>query len=222
MDFVKKKKKGSTSKNRKHWFSGSYRIVWRKSAFGIQLPPRFQATVRTQLPDGRQMWDFVGRHLFKTLQAAITACEAHEKLWKKAEEATGIRGLLDIFDRVPYGYPVWLKPKRNVLAILNDFSSRRKCDYDLSVPTGTSSTSSNATEVESGPASDAADEDGPSWTDTSPTLASAPPATEPVKAQKNRATKPTMRTSKGTKRKLKSGSSPKRASRNSRKKKSEH
>ena len=64
MEFVRKKKRGQDKKVRRTWFSEEgYRIVWRKEVYGVRVPARFQACVRTLVPysDGelRPMWDFV-------------------------------------------------------------------------------------------------------------------------------------------------------------------
>ena len=80
MEFVRKKKRGQNHKVRRTWFSEEgYRIVWRKQVYGVRVPARFQACIRTQVPysDGelRQMWDFVSnRRLIKTLKAAERRC----------------------------------------------------------------------------------------------------------------------------------------------------
>lgn len=91
MNFRRKRIKGQNKKVRRTWLSDEgYRIVWRKEVYGVRVPARFQATVRTILPNGR-MWDFVGRRLFKTMTAAQEACEKHRALWAKAAEAGGVR-----------------------------------------------------------------------------------------------------------------------------------
>ena len=75
MEFVRKKKRGQNQKVRRTWFSEEgYRIVWRKEVYGVRVPARFQACVRTLIPysggELRQMWDFVNhkRRLIKTLR----------------------------------------------------------------------------------------------------------------------------------------------------------
>ena len=90
MEFVRKKRRGQSHKVRRTWFSKEgYRIVWRKEVYGVRVPARFQACVRTVIPfsDGtlKQMWDFVNRdrRLIKTLRAAQDECEKHERLWTK-------------------------------------------------------------------------------------------------------------------------------------------
>lgn len=113
MDFKRKKKRGVSQKVRRVWTApGGYRIVWRREAFGIQLPARFQACVRVMVPTCseagyREMWDFVNprKHLYKTMNAAVTDCEKHFALWSKAAECTGIRAVCALFDRFPLGVP---------------------------------------------------------------------------------------------------------------------
>ena len=98
MQFVRKKKRGQNQKARRTWFSAEgYRIVWRNEVHKICVPARYQACVRTLIPDSngelRQMWDFVNhnRRVIKTLQAAQEECEKHKCLWTKAArpEASG-------------------------------------------------------------------------------------------------------------------------------------
>ena len=112
MNFRRKRIRGQNQRNRRTWLSGDYRIVWRREICGVRVPARFQATVRTILPNG-EIWDFVGRRLFKTLSAAQEACLKHQQLWTKAAEATGIRGLRELFGKVPLGFPAWAKSKLN-------------------------------------------------------------------------------------------------------------
>jgi hypothetical protein len=113
MNFHRKRIKGQNRKARRTWLSDEgYRIIWRNDVYGVQVPARFQATVRTILPNG-QMWDFVGRRLFKTMTAAQEACEKHQLRWAKAAEATGVRQLQELFGKVPLGFPVWVKSKLN-------------------------------------------------------------------------------------------------------------
>jgi len=113
MNFTRKRIRGQAAKVRRTWLSeNGYRIIWRSEAFGIQMPPRFQATVRVTLPQGGEMWDFVStRRLFKTLKAAREACEKHQWLWSRATKATGARGLQELFGRIPSGFPTWVRPK---------------------------------------------------------------------------------------------------------------
>jgi hypothetical protein len=134
MDFVRKKKRGQDKRVRRTWFSAEkYRIVWRKEAFGIPMPARFQASVRTEVPNNETwfaMWDHVDgkHHLYKTLRAAQDACEKHYRLWAKACEVTGIRALLELFGKVPFGIPVWAKRKlnRRVYALLTEMRPTRE------------------------------------------------------------------------------------------------
>ena len=128
MKFIRKKIRGQNQKIRRTWLSKEqYRIVWRKEVHGVQVPARFQATVRTILPNG-EMWDFVGRRLFKTFSAAQEACEKHERLWTKAAEVTSIRGLQELFGKVPLGFPAWAKSKlnRKVYGLLMDTSTGKR------------------------------------------------------------------------------------------------
>jgi hypothetical protein len=130
MQFVRKKKRGQNQKVRRTWFSGEgYRIIWRKEVHDVRVPARFQACVRTLIPDSggelRQMWDFVNhkRRLTKTLQAAQDECEKHKCLWTKACQAGGIRALKELFGgKVPMGLPLWARKKmdRRLYAILTD------------------------------------------------------------------------------------------------------
>jgi hypothetical protein len=117
MEFTRKKRRGQKQSSCKTWTSeDQYRIVWRKEVAGVSVPPRYQATVRTVIPNygntGRpfEMWEFTeSRRQFKTLKAAKDSCEAHRKLWDKACQATGERGLKELFGRIPFGFPVWAK-----------------------------------------------------------------------------------------------------------------
>lgn len=130
MEFVRKKKRGQNHKVRRTWFSEEgYRIVWRKAVYGVRVPARFQACVRTLVPysggELRPMWDFVNRNrrLIKTLKAAEEECEKHKRLWMKACEATGIRALKELFGgRLPLGLPLWARKRldRRLYAILTD------------------------------------------------------------------------------------------------------
>ena len=130
MEFVRKKKRGQNQKVRRTWFSEEgYRIVWRKEVYGVRVPARFQACVRTLIPyssgELRQMWDFVNhkRHLSKTLAAAQEECEKHQRLWTKVCEAGGIRALRELFGgKLPTGLPLWARKKmdRRLYAILTD------------------------------------------------------------------------------------------------------
>jgi len=129
MKFVRKKKRGQNRKVQRSWFSEEgYRIVWRKEVCGVRVPARFQACVRVLVPysDGqlRPMWDFVNhkRRLIKTFKAAEEECEKHKRLWTKACEAGGIRGLKELFGRLPSGLPLWARKKmdRRLYAILTD------------------------------------------------------------------------------------------------------
>lgn len=200
MNFVRKRKRGSRTKNRKYWFSEEgYRITWRREVWGVQVPARYQASVRISLPNG-EMWDHVSnQRLFKTLKAAEAACEKHQRLWYQVIEATGIRKLEELFGKVPIGYPVWTKGKlnRNIYALLTDTSTRKRKDLELcdqDDPTETSSTSAPApaaTMPISIPASPAAE-------------LVAVSATGQAKARRKSASKPTTKSSRGTRKKKQS------------------
>jgi len=130
MEFVRKKKRGQNKRVRRSWYSEEgYRIVWCKEVHGVAVTPRYQACVRTVIPnysgeDGRnhEMWEFVdhSRRLHKTMKAAEEACKRHHRVWSKACEATGVRALIGIFGRLPLGIPLWAKKKMNhkALAVL--------------------------------------------------------------------------------------------------------
>jgi len=131
MQFKRKRLRGQNQKVRRTWLSEEgYRIVWRKEVYGVRIPARFQATVRTIIAnfggvegESFEMWDFTDpvHRLFKARGKAEESCERHRRLWSKACEATGIRGLLDIFGRLPNGYPTWVHKKlnRKVYELLN-------------------------------------------------------------------------------------------------------
>lgn len=211
MEFKRKKKRGYSQKTRRFWFSeDDYRIVWRCEAFGIEVPPGFQATVRVMLPDGREMWDFVGRRLFKTRKAAQEACEKHQRLWTKAAEATGIRKLEELFGKVPLGYPLWVRSKlnRNVYGLLMDTSTRKRkdieiCDLDQDALTRISASSASGTDAtgdDPTPVSPA-EVKGKSvslTTENDTELNDAPPVTEPGRAPRKRAVRRTSTPSKPT------------------------
>ena len=130
MNFHRKRIKGQSNKVRRTWLSDEgYRIIWRKEVCGVRVPARFQATVRTTLPNG-QMWDFVGRRLFKTMIAAQDACEKHQVFWTKAADASGVRQLEELFGKVPLGFPVWVKSKlnRKLYGLLMDTSAAKRED----------------------------------------------------------------------------------------------
>jgi hypothetical protein len=140
MQFTRKKKRGQSAKTQRLWLSEEgYRIFWRKEVYGVELPPRFLATVRVMVPNYSQdlttlsevdrekaktflCWDFVDHkhHLYKTMKTAQDACEKHKRLWSKACEATGIRGLVEIFGKVPGAIPTWTRKKlsRKVYEVL--------------------------------------------------------------------------------------------------------
>jgi len=121
MQFVRKKQRGQNQKVRRTWLSEEgYRIVWRKEVHGVRVPARFQVTVRTIIPnyggvegESFEMWDFtdLAHRLFKTRGKVEESCERHRRSWSKACEATRIRGLLDIFGKLPNSFPAWVRKK---------------------------------------------------------------------------------------------------------------
>jgi len=123
MQFKRKRLRGQNQKVRRTWLSeDGYRIVWRKEVCGVRVPARFQATVRTIIPnyggiEGQsfEMWDFTdpAHRLFKARGKAEESCEQHRRLWSKACEATGVRQLTEIFGKLPNGFPAWVRKKLN-------------------------------------------------------------------------------------------------------------
>ena len=123
MQFKRKRLRGQNQKVRRTWLSPEgYRIIWRKEVCGVRVPARFQATVRTIIPnyggvEGQSfaMWDFAdpAHRLFKARGKTEGSCERHRRLWSKACEAAGIRHLIEIFGRLPTGYPAWVRKKLN-------------------------------------------------------------------------------------------------------------
>jgi hypothetical protein len=183
MNFVRKKKRGQNQRVRRTWFSAEkYRIIWRREVHGVQMPARFQATVRTLIPHyrgrdtGLEMWDFVnrGHRLYKTLKAAQDDCERHYRLWTKACEAVGVRALRDLFGGdLPTAIPLWAKKNfsRKTYAILVEVrevlrqpeEEEGECENVPNDPPAVSVTSpdvTTASEVPSGPALSATDSDG--------------------------------------------------------------
>lgn len=221
MQFVRKKKRGVNQKVARLWYSEEgYRILWRREVAGVGVPARFQACVRCVLPnyggvEGNAVltWDFLSRpKLYKTLKAAEDDCEKHRQRWEKACRATGVRGLLEIFEgRLPVAIPVWVKKAmdRRALAVLMALRTRKYMDEDECEPnpsdlTETSASSSGITEPAKEsctPASTVevkAPEPPSSPGESSESVA---PAAAPAKAPKKRASKDTAKSSKRTVRK---------------------
>jgi hypothetical protein len=125
MKFCLRSINGRSRKLYKEWFDETkqYRIVWTREVCGVRVPPHFFATVRTVLPSGHEMWDFVDRRgPYKTFKKANEECEANKRLWTKAMEASGIRALKELFGRLPIGMPVWVRKKirRDLYELLID------------------------------------------------------------------------------------------------------
>ena len=163
MEFTRKKKRGQKGKVRRTWLSeDGYRIVWRREYDGVRMPGRYQATVRIIVPNfgGKEgenfpMWDFTdpGHRLFKVLAKARESCERHKRLWAKACEATGVRGLLEILGKLPTGIPVWARKKlsRKTIELLTRYVTPRYEEEDEcpapSAPDGSMSSPSDPIEL---------------------------------------------------------------------------
>lgn len=153
MEFRRKKRRGQNQKVRRTWLSNDhYRIVWRREVCGVRVPARFQATVRTVIPnyggvegESFEMWDFTDpvHRLFKARGKAEESCERHRRLWSKACEATGIRQLTELFGKLPLGIPVWARKKLNpkVCAILTRPRTAKQCEEDEPCPESVSASS---------------------------------------------------------------------------------
>lgn len=207
MEFTRKKKRGQHGKVRRTFFSeDGYRIVWRKEVHGVSVPPRFQACVRSILPNGWEVWDFVNRSrpLIKTMKAAQEECARHKRLWLKACEATGVRELRELFGgKIPNGMPLWAKKKANrrVYAVCMDSrpAKHREGDECESPPDQpeTSETSPTRTtgsaEAISGPVSNVTGEDGTTSTRRTPlkdTGTAEPSPAEPAAAAEKEPKRP--------------------------------
>jgi hypothetical protein len=246
MQFTRKKRRGQNGRVRKTWLApNGYRIVWRKEAYGIELPPRYQALVKTTVPatESFEMWDFVdqNRHCYKTMKAATDAAEKHQRLWTQALEAKSARALKEILGSIPFGYPTWVQRKlnRNLRLILTDnravVAEEEECESP-NEPIEVSATSQPPIEagpITSGPVSSVMDEvgittppkrrtrlKGTSTADKSP----APTAKEPAKEPSESAEPPTKGGKRSTKRTVQRGkrssNSVKKPSKNSRQRKS--
>jgi hypothetical protein len=59
---------------------GTYRVRRRSIVMGVTVPSApWYPLVLVDLPDGRQMWDFVDRVRHRSCGAAMTACERHAR-----------------------------------------------------------------------------------------------------------------------------------------------
>jgi len=226
MDFRRVKKRGDNRKTRRTWLSSDhYRIVWRGEIYGVNVPARFQACIRTIIPnygghEGEvfEMWDFTDpkHRLFKTLGKAEESCERHKRLWTKACEATGIRGLIEIFGKLPSGIPLWAKKKlpRKVYEILGRLRTTRyvesECEPDQEDPTKPSDCSASPTEAVLATRTPASPAEGkgrcttprtrraPSKATSIDAPSAVPPAEAAAKGRKRRAAKRTRNSSKST------------------------
>ncbi len=87
MEFQRRKVKGRTKDTYKEfWDTGrNYRITWCREYGGVRIQGHYQACLKVVRSfDDREVWiDFAGaRRPYKTLKAAIAACENNERLWK--------------------------------------------------------------------------------------------------------------------------------------------
>lgn len=221
MQFVRKKKRGVNQKVARVWYSEEgYRIYWRREVCGARVPGRYQACVRSVLPNygGTEgnavlIWDFLSRpKLYKTLKAAEDDCEKHRRRWEKACSATGVRVLLDIFEgQLPVAIPIWVKKAmdRRALAVLMALRTRKymdedECDENPSDLTATSDSSSGNTEPakeSSIPVSTVEVKAPTPCISPGESSAPAPTVMVPAKAPKKRASKDTAKSSKRTVRK---------------------
>jgi hypothetical protein len=199
MEFIRTKKRGQSAKTYRTWLADDdYRIVWRKEAFGVEMTPAYMACVKVMVPNVGQdwyttpelergkpksavMWDFVdpARHLQKKLKTAQETCEKHKRLWTKACDTTGIRGIIELFGKVPSAVPLWVKSKlpKKVLEVLTRpphlfYEDEEECqaptlpdgpETSQSDPIAISPTlfqNTNTSPSESGPVSPAEAEDG--------------------------------------------------------------
>jgi len=173
MEFIRKKRRGQSAKTQRTWFSEEgYRVYWRKERYGVALTPAYMACVRVTVPNFGQdlhsvpeaerqtaktavVWDFVDHkhHLHKKMKTAQEACEKHKRLWTKACEATGIRGLVEIFGKLPTGIPVWARKKlsRKTFELLTRYVTPRYEEEDEclapSAPDGSMSSPSDPIEA---------------------------------------------------------------------------
>jgi len=88
LTFTRKKKRGVNQRVYRLWMTPEgYRLIWRREVWGVSVPARFQACVRTHQPGSfekgyTETWDFVNhqRPLFKTAKATIDECERHKRI----------------------------------------------------------------------------------------------------------------------------------------------
>ena len=191
MQFKRKKLRGQNQKVRRTWLcEEGYRIVWRKEVCGVRVPVRFQATVRTIVPnyggiEGQsfEMWDFTdpAHRLFKIRSKAEESCERHRRLWSKACEATGSRQLVEIFGKLPISFPAWVRKRlnRKVYELLTrprkaKYQEDEECPETPSSdgapspadPSRTSDSSASPTEAVSGIPIPASPAEGKEWSTT--------------------------------------------------------
>lgn len=235
MDFKRKRIRGQNQRVRRTWQTKEgYEIRWRKEAWGVTLPSRYQALIRTLTPcrdDLRPGIDFVDVHrkLIKTLKAATDLCEQHYHQWSKATEVTSLHALKELFGgHTPVGCPVWAATRlnRRIYDYLTDGRPARQrkdddeCEIDPSSPTQAEPPS--VLPVETIPAPPVKEE-GRKRSLKTPINLTDPSAVLPAKVRgKGRKRRVAKRTKKSSKRTAVPASSTTERSRSSRKTKSKH
>ncbi len=132
MIFKQRRIAGQSRQCHKEWRdeTKTYKIVWTNEVYGVRVPGHYHAVVRIVFPEGREMWDFVGRRgAYKTRRKAEEAAEKHRKLWEKGLESSGIRQLQEVFGgKLPIGMPIWAKKKirRDLYEILTNSIQLRR------------------------------------------------------------------------------------------------
>jgi len=242
MEFQRKKRLGRSRRTYREWHDKEglgYRITWSTQVAGVSVIPHYYACVRSERSDGFQWWTFCQhRRPYKTLKAAVKACEFNRRICaafvelsrasgKRTDrlaklEAQGCIGGGNVLAAIP----VW------ALKAADPSFSERICTSlpNQSDPSEVSKSSdSTATEcgpginqqecLTTGPALDAKGEAG-STTTTIETqskasslhpVESALPATEPAKAAKKPSRLRTKRSSPGGAKKSKRGTKGKRS-----------
>lgn len=235
MEFTRIRKRGRTQKTYREWKSdcGHYRIIWRSEAFGVELPPRFYATVLTcgVEPLFKPWWNFVDRRgPYKTFKKAVEDCERSKKLWGafiELGEASGHRAerLRTLVNRSKLTFsslPVWVHPQADpvLLRMLfpcakdqNDQSDRIETSMSSDDGESPVTTQQNEMTEGSGPVSPVKEKGGSTETrittaskdSSSPHDSGVNAAKEPVKAREKQSSRSTGKQSTGGKQKKPSG-----------------
>lgn len=160
MEFARIRVRGRTQKTYREWRSdcGNYRIVWRIEVFGVEVPPRFYATVQT-IGANNPWWDFVGRRgPYKTFKKAVEDCERNKKLWTAFVELGQVSGrrsqqlaaLNDKAKTVFSSVPVWVKDIVDPVLLRMQFPCPRgQKDHNDHLETSTSSDEASLGEQDS-------------------------------------------------------------------------